>query len=125
VNLINSFLGALAILQMTTACSKATSHHSSDSQPVAGQEQIVRGKIFSARIVNWERGPEVSGDTLNDINNACVIEVTRADGQTPTSLTVLDVFPYMKVHGHGAPDEQITTAVEGSRIRVEIPLRVP
>lgn len=77
-----------------------------------------KGQYFNAKIVSWSVGPEVSGDSLQDIRNACEIEITTPSGEVPSSLSVQKVFPFMKVHGHGAPDEQIATEVVANRIKV-------
>lgn len=103
---------------MMVACSNDTAHKSSHAANGTAQNQEAKGLIFAAKIVSWNFGPEVSGDSLETIKNSCVIEVTTVDGQIPTSLSVQKVFPYMKVHGHGAPDDQITSSIDGNKISV-------
>lgn len=117
-------LNTLMILLLGTAhclivgCSEKSSHDTKHSASSAEQKQEAKGKFFHAKITRWTTGPEVSGDSLDAINNACVIEITTPEGQLPTTLTVQDIFPYMKVHGHGAPDDQIAFKIEGNTVTV-------
>ncbi|MFZ9520725.1 MAG: hypothetical protein ACO3A4_09625 [Silvanigrellaceae bacterium] len=97
-------------------CSGKAQGDSSEASRASTSE--VKGQFFNAKIVGWSVGPEVSGDSLQDIRNACEIEITTPSGEVPSSLSVQKVFPFMKVHGHGAPDEQIVTEVVGNRIKV-------
>lgn len=99
-------------------CSENSSHKSAHSANATAQNQEAKGNFFQAKITRWTTGPEVSGDSIDTINNTCVIEITTPDGQVPTSLTVQDIFPYMKIHGHGAPDDQITFKIEGNTVTV-------
>jgi hypothetical protein len=103
---------------MIAACSENSSHKSAHSKNESVQNQEAKGRFFQAKITSWGFGPEVSGDSIDTIKNTCTIEVTTPDGQLPTSLSVQDIFPYMKVHGHGAPDDQITFTIEGNKITV-------
>ena len=112
------FLLLCSMSPMVGACSENSSHKSSHSANESAQNQEAKGKFFHAKILRWTTGPEVSGDSLDTINNACVIEITTLEGQLPTNLSVQDVFPYMKVHGHGAPDDQITFKIEGNTVTV-------
>ena len=112
------FLAVCSLSPMVAACDENSSHKTGHSEPEAAQNQEARGKFFQAKITGWTTGPEVSGDSLGEIKNACIIEITTPDGQVPTSLSVQDIFPYMKVHGHGAPDEQISFTVEGNKVSV-------
>jgi hypothetical protein len=111
-------VASLTTLSLVYGCSEKASKNGDQSSQTSTQVSEAKGKYFSAKIVSWSVGPEVSGDSISDINNACIIEVTTPTGGIPDSLTVQDVFPYMKVHGHGAPDEQITYTIEGNRIKV-------
>jgi hypothetical protein len=115
--MIKHLLFALLFLQTLSCAAKANTDHA-DSAANTESSRIVRGQFFAARIVSWTQGPEVSGDVLSDINNSCIIEIQTADGQIPSSISVLHVFPFMKVHGHGAPDEQIKMELNGNQLKV-------
>ena len=58
-------------------------------------------KLFLAKIVSWEKGPQVtrSDDTRNEFQ----VKILSPNGADPEKIEVLDLFPYMKVHGHGVP----------------------
>jgi hypothetical protein len=99
-------------------CSGKAQGDSSEASRAGANNTQVKGQFFNAKIVGWSVGPEVSGDSLQDIRNACEIEITTPSGEVPSSLSVQKVFPFMKVHGHGAPEEQIVTEVVGNRIKV-------
>lgn len=83
----------------------------------SGQGATSRTGAFRAAITRWVSGPSV---TLGeDGRNAFEITLARADGTAPASVTVGEVFPYMKVHGHGSPRAyQPALAVEGSVVKV-------
>ncbi|MBM3383238.1 MAG: hypothetical protein FJY29_12505 [Betaproteobacteria bacterium] len=112
------FLAVFLLSPMVAACDENSSHKSTHAEHGTTQNQEARGKFFKAKITSWTAGPEVSGDSIDEIKNACQIEITTPDGQVPASLSVQDIFPYMKVHGHGAPDEQITFTIEGNKVSV-------
>ena len=114
----NLILVPLIALFSFTGCSNKSGKNGDHSSQASTQASEAKGQYFSAKIVSWSVGPEVSGDSLADINNACIVEITTPTGGIPDSLTVQDIFPYMKVHGHGAPDEQITFTVEGNRLKI-------
>lgn len=79
----------------------------------------MRGNVFSARIVSWERGPQVSEDISPESLSKCVIEILTLDGQVPQLLSVTDAYPYMKMHGHGAPSRQITRTLQANKLTVD------
>lgn len=112
------FLLLCSTCPVVGACNENSSHKSLHSNNEAAQNQEAKGKFFQAKITRWTTGPEVSGDSIDTINNACVFEITTLEGHLPTSLTVQEIFPYMKVHGHGAPDDQITFKIEGNTVTV-------
>ena len=94
--------------------------HGDHTSPATGRNTAaeIKGRYFNAKILSWSVGPEVSGDSPQEIRNACEIEITTASGEIPATLSVQKVFPFMKVHGHGSPDEQILTEVSGNRVKV-------
>lgn len=106
----------LCLALSQSSCSD--SEHASHSEQRTDTVSEAVGQSFKAKILSWSSGPEVSGDSVADMNNECVVEVLLADGTTPDALTVETAFPYMKIHGHGAPDEQITFKVEGNKVTV-------
>lgn len=110
-------LSSIALLAGAGCSAKAQGDNSEASRTGATANEV-KGQFFNAKIIGWSVGPEVSGDSLQDFRNACEIEITTTSGEVPSTLTVQKVFPFMKVHGHGAPDEQIVTEVVGNRIKV-------
>ena len=73
--------------------------------------------MFRAAIKLWSAGPSV---TLGEAGrNAFEITLAREDGTAPDSVFVAEVFPYMKVHGHGSPRAyQPVVVVVGSVVNV-------
>ena len=106
----------LCLALSQTSC--GDSDHSSHTENGTNNVSEVVGQNFRAKILSWSSGPEVSGDSVAEMNNECVVEVLLADGSTPEALTVETAFPYMKIHGNGAPDEQISFKVEGNKVTV-------
>lgn len=104
-------------LAYTPSCAaKSNTDHTHSMESTSKSE--AKGRYFSARITRWAVGPEVSGDSISEINNSCEIEITTPSGGIPESTSIQAVFPFMKVHGHGAPDEQITTSLQGNKLTV-------
>lgn len=98
------------------SCSNGSSGSSADQNTALVSQ--VSGTYFQAKILEWTFGPEVSGDSVTEMKNTCRIEVRLADGSTPAGLAVESAYPFMKIHGHGAPDEQIAVTVEGEVVTV-------
>ncbi len=111
-------LASLAAPIMLTCCGQGGGR-SPDLAEGDKAEQKISGAIFSAKILEWRTGPEVSGDSLDQIRNSCVIEISTNKGTNPESLSVQRVFPYMKIHGHGAPDKQVVFSVADNRVIVD------
>lgn len=109
----------LFLMLPVSACAQTTHSHEDTNASANTEAAFVRGKVFSARIVSWERGPKVSDDTSAQSLSKCVIEIITVDGQVPQSITVTDVFPYMKMHGHGAPSGQIIRSLDGNKLTVD------
>ncbi len=117
--MLKKFFVSCSVLCLALSQSSCSdSEHASHSEQGTDTVSEAVGQNFKAKILSWSTGPEVSGDTVADMNNECVVEVLLADGETPDALTVETAFPYMKIHGHGAPDEQITFKVEGNKVTV-------
>ncbi|MEY2987878.1 MAG: hypothetical protein RJB13_1399 [Pseudomonadota bacterium] len=112
--LIGCFICCLSLSQVSCSESGHEGHGGHESTSVS--ETV--GQNFRAKILSWSNGPQVSGDSVAEMNNECIVEVLLADGSAPEALTVETAFPYMKVHGHGAPDEQITFKIEGNKVTV-------
>jgi len=116
---VKTFCAAALLGFPVSAC--AQSHHEHSDQPSAENIEValVRGNVFSARIVSWERGPQVSEDISPESLSKCVVEILTLDGQVPQSLTVTDAYPYMKMHGHGAPSRQITRTLQANKLTID------
>jgi hypothetical protein len=72
---------------------------------------------FLARIFGWSAGPQV---TTNDgSRNEFEIHFATAEGFVPATFEVLDLRPYMKIHGHGLPRAYLPRwSVAGNTVRV-------
>ena len=72
---------------------------------------------FMAQIVSWQKGPQVtkSDDTRNELQ----VKILGPNGADPEKVEVLNLFPYMKVHGHGVPKSfEPKWEVQGNVIQV-------
>ncbi|NBO39757.1 hypothetical protein EBU99_14420 [bacterium] len=116
LRIVFALLLLLSCSIVEVSCSKSSAQGSSSGSQAASALGQAKGNIFTAKILSWSKGPEVSGDSVSEMNNACVIEIKTADDKVPESISVSDIFPFMKIHGHGAPDDQITWKVEGNQI---------
>lgn len=112
-------LCSLVALIPMSACAQSEHGHGGGVSFENTEAAVVRGKVFAARIVQWQRGPQVSEDISPESLSKCEIEITTLDGQVPAALSVETAYPYMKIHGHGAPSGQITRTLQGNRLTVD------
>jgi hypothetical protein len=109
-------LSVLLACSLVLACSKQTSVGEvpaprATSVPDSALGQTSKKGVFRAAITAWFAGPRVTfgEESLNSLQVTLVLP----NGTKPTSIAVREVFPYMKIHGHGAPgDRPIAEAKE-------------
>jgi hypothetical protein len=120
-------IGVATILLILGGCGKSASQDSRAAPPVPGTDtgaspvqwgMASRNALFRAQIVSWQKGPQVtkSDETRNEFQ----VKVLSPNGADPEKFEVLDLFPYMKVHGHGVPKSYAPKwEVQGSVIQVK------
>lgn len=60
-----------------------------------------KNQVFRAQIFSWEMGPQVTKSDAT--RNSFKIRIFDSKGAKPDSVEVVELYPYMKVHGHGVP----------------------
>ena len=139
------------------ACGKEASSEAPNPGEGVNQGEVGKtsGSAESAlelqgKIVAWISGPQVTKN--KDSLNAFTLKFTLADGSALSEFKLLDLTPYMKIHGHGVPkaympkwtqdndlvqvtglgfimagpwELKVLALVKGKEVRFEIPIEVP
>jgi hypothetical protein len=118
---------ALGLVLILIGCGKSGGQDSPAAPPGAANGNAAppaqwgiasTNALFRAQIVSWQKGPQVtkSDDTRNELQ----VKILGPNGADPEKVEVLNLFPYMKVHGHGVPKSfEPKWEVQGNVIQVK------